>query len=106
DGNDIHIEIPLSIVDATLGTTIDVPTVYGDVTVRIPAGTQPGQILKVRGKGVRDLRGNDAGDQFIHLRVETPTKLSKEQRDLLTRYKETETKEDSVWEKFKNTFRS
>jgi len=106
DGNDIHIEIPISIVDATLGTTIDVPTVYGDVTVRIPAGTQPGQILKVRGKGVRDLRGNDSGDQFIHLRVETPTKLSKEQRDLLTRFKETETKDDSVWEKFKNGFRS
>lgn len=106
DGNDIHIEIPISIIDAALGTTIDVPTVYGDVTVRIPAGTQPGQILKIRGKGVHDLRGNDSGDQFVHLNVQVPTKLSKDQRDLLERYKNNEPKGDSVWEKFKNSFRN
>jgi len=106
DGNDIHITIPLSFVDCALGTTLDVPTVYGDVTLKIPAGTQPDQTLKVKGKGVHDIRGGDRyGDQYIHLDVKTPSNLSREQRDLLQRFKDSEPRSESTWEKFKNSFR-
>ena len=52
EGNDIHLDVPLSFVDCALGTEIDVPSVYGEVTVAIPEGTQPDQVLKLKGKGI------------------------------------------------------
>ena len=67
NGNDIHIEVPISAVDATLGTTIDVPTVSGDVSLNIPAGTQPNTKFRLRGKGVKDLRSDRFGDQFVEV---------------------------------------
>lgn len=105
DGNDIHIEIPISLIDACLGTNIDVPTVYGDVEVKIPAGTQAGQILKLKGKGIKDLRTGNPGDQMVHLKIVTPTNLSKDQKELLQRFKELEPKNESIFTKFKKAFR-
>ncbi|MFZ9139581.1 MAG: molecular chaperone DnaJ [Bacilli bacterium] len=105
EGNDIHLEIPLSFVDATLGVTIDVPTVYGDVSMIIPPGTQPDKVLKIKGKGVKDLRGQAPGDQYIHLKIETPINLSKKQRELLESFRE-DNKEDSSFKKFKKFFRN
>ena len=105
EGNDIHLEIPLSFVDATLGVTIDIPTVYGDVSMIIPAGTQPDKVLKIKGKGVKDLRGQTPGDQYVHLRIETPSNLTKRQRDLLESFRD-ESKEDSSYKKFKKFFRN
>ncbi|MEY3691914.1 MAG: chaperone protein DnaJ, partial [Bacillota bacterium] len=105
EGNDIHLEIPLSFVDATLGVTIDIPTVYGDVSMMIPAGTQPDKVLKIKGKGVKDLRGQTPGDQYVHLRIETPSNLTKRQRDLLESFRD-ESKEDSSYKKFKKFFRN
>ena len=103
EGNNIHIDIPISFVDAALGCTVDCPTVYGDVEVKIPAGTQPGTTLKLRGRGVKDLRSQNPGDQFIHIDVKTPENLSKEQKELLTKFKES-TKE-SWFDKFKKSFK-
>lgn len=105
EGNDIHLEIPISFVDATLGVTIDIPTVYGDVSMIIPAGTQPDKVLKIKGKGVKDLRGQTPGDQYVHLRIETPSNLTKRQRDLLESFRD-ESKEDSSYKKFKKFFRN
>lgn len=105
EGNDIHLEIPISFVDATLGVTLDIPTVYGDVSLMIPPGTQPDKVLKVKGKGVKDLRGQAPGDQYIHLKIETPTNLSKKQKDLLESFRSDEQQETS-FKKFKKFFRN
>lgn len=105
DGNDIHIQVPLDFIDAILGTSIDIPTVYGDKTLNIPAGTQPGQILRMRGHGVKDLRTGKPGDQYVHLEIKMPTTLSKEQRRILEDYKKSTNQNDSFFQKFKNTFR-
>lgn len=105
DGNDIHIEVPISFVDACLGVTIDVPTVYGDVEVKIPAGTQPNALLRLKGRGIKDMRKGTPGDEYIHVKIETPTKLSKDQKDLLEKYRQSETKGDSIFDKFKKKFK-
>ena len=105
DGNDIHINIPLDFVDAILGTSIDVPTVYGDTTLTIPSGTQPGQIFRMKGQGVKDLRSGRPGDQYVHLEIKMPTSLSKEQKELLTKYRETSKKDDSFFARFKRMFK-
>jgi molecular chaperone DnaJ len=105
EGNDIHLEIPISFVDAALGVTIDVPTVYGDVDLMIPAGTQPDKVLKIKGKGVKDLRGHAPGDQFIHLKIGTPTNLSKKQKELLESFRADNQNQESSFKKFKKFFR-
>ncbi len=104
DGNNIYLTIPISFVDATLGITLDVPTVYGVVEVKIPAGTQPGAVLRLSGKGVKDVRGN-IGDQYLEVEVKTPTNLSKAQKEALEKYLEAEPKKESFFEKFKAKFK-
>ena len=104
DGNDIHIEIPLDFVDAILGTTVDIPTVYGDKSLSIPAGTQPNQILRMKGHGVKDLRSGKPGDQYVHLNIKIPTSLSKEQKSLLEQYRSSD-KNESLFNKFKKNFK-
>ena len=105
DGNDIHLNVPIDFVDAILGTSVDVPTVYGEATLNIPAGTQPGQIFRMKGQGVKDLRSGRPGDQYIHLDIKMPTSLSKEQKDLLNKYRDSSKKDDSLLAKFKRMFK-
>ena len=83
EGNNIHVTKDISYLEAILGATVDVETVYGTVSVDIPSGTQPGTILKLRGKGVKDLRTSQAGDELIHLNVKLPTSINKEERECL-----------------------
>ena len=90
DGNDIHCELSMSIIDAALGAKVDIPTVNGNVEMEIPAGTQAGATLRLRGKGVKDLRSTNYGDQYVHIKIETPKNLTKEQIDLLTKFNEIE----------------
>lgn len=104
EGNDIYITVPISVVDATLGCKVDVPTCNGDVTLTIPAGSQPGQKLRLKGYGVKNLRSNDIGDQYVELRVEIPTKLNKEEKELYQKLKAKGSKE-SVFDKFKKAFK-
>lgn len=82
--NDILLEIPINVVQATLGDKIIVPTVDGDVELSIPSGTQSGKIFRLRGRGFPRLRSDGSnsgrGDQLVHVRVEIPTKLNPEQR--------------------------
>jgi molecular chaperone DnaJ len=104
NGNDITLTIPLDFVDAALGTTIEVPTVYGNVEVKIPAGTQPSTKLRLKGKGVNGLRGG-TGDQYLEFDIKTPENLLKEQRELLEQYKKIEPKEKSIFQRFKDRFK-
>lgn len=103
DGNDIRISVPISAVDATLGCKIDVPTVYGDVELTIPAGTQYGQQFRLRGKGVKSARGSQ-GDQFVEVTIEIPTKLSKDEKELYEKIKNKK-EHESPFDKFKKAFK-
>ena len=105
EGNDIKLEIPLDFVDAILGTTIEVPTVYGDVQVTIPAGTQPNTVLRLKGQGVKDLRTGKPGDQYIKVIIQMPTSLTKDQKDLLEKYKEKSKDQDNIFKKFSKLFK-
>ena len=102
-GNDINIIIPISAIDATLGTKVDVPTVYGDVSLTIPAGTQPNTKFRLKEKGIEDLRSGRKGDQFVEVKIDIPTKISKVDRELYEKLKEK--KGDSVFDRFKKAFK-
>ena len=89
DGADLHLEVPIPFTDAILGTSLTLPTPTGGKTeVKVPEGTQPGATLRLRGKGMPEL-GNSRhhGDMLVHLHVETPTKLTKRQKELLEELK-------------------
>jgi molecular chaperone DnaJ len=103
EGNNIHIAVPISAIDATLGTVVDVPTAYGDVELTIPAGTQPGQQLRIKGYGIKDLRTKNVGDQYVEVQIEIPKKLSREEKELYEKL--ANRKKESVFEKFKKTFK-
>ena len=105
DGNDIHINVPIDYVDAILGTTVDVPTVYGDASLSIPAGTQPNQVLRMRGQGIKDLRTGKPGDQYIHLDIKMPTTINREQKELLTKLRDTTKDSDRLINRFKRMFK-
>ncbi len=106
-GNNIDITIPISVLDATLGTKIDVPTVDGDVSLTIPAGTQHGTRFRLKGKGVPDLRSKNRGDEFVEVRLEIDQKLSKKERDLYEQLKQVSKidKKEGPFERFKKTFK-
>ena len=88
DGSDLHCEVPVTMVQASLGADIDVPTLEGKVKLKVPEGTQSGKILRLRGKGLPTLRSPTRGDQLLHIFVETPTRLTKKQRALLEHFAE------------------
>lgn len=90
DEYDVHCEVPISFSQAALGTEIEVPTLGGRVSMKIPEGTQAGQKMKLRNKGITKLGGYGFGDQIITIHVETPAKLSKEQKELFVRLSELE----------------
>ncbi|MFA7682042.1 MAG: molecular chaperone DnaJ [Candidatus Peribacteraceae bacterium] len=87
DGDDIRSQITVSVADAILGTQISVPTVHGDVELKIIAGTQPGQILRIRGKGMPVLSSARHGDHYVEVVVEIPKKLSRKEKELMEEWK-------------------
>ncbi len=86
NGFDVLLEVPISIVDATLGTTIEVPTLYGNKEVKIPEGTQSGTVFTIKNYGIKKLKGNGKGDMFVKVVVEVPKSVSKEQKEFLKRF--------------------
>lgn len=87
EGADIHCKVPLSITDAALGGTVEVPTIDGTrVKVNIPAGTQTGRQFRLRSRGMSIMRTQNRGDMYIHASVETPINLTKRQRELLREF--------------------
>ena len=81
-GNDVLLNLDINLAQAVLGAEIEVPTVDGKEKLKIPAGSQPGKVFQIRGRGVPYLRKTGRGDQLIVINVEIPTKLTKEQREL------------------------
>ena len=86
DGDDLLCEIPINFTQATLGAEMEVPTLNGQATIRIPAGTQPGTVFRLKGKGVKNVQGYGSGDLHVRLTVEVPTRLSHEQKAKLEEY--------------------
>jgi len=108
-GQDIICEAPISFTQAALGAEIDVPTLRGKQRVKVQPGTQTGTAVRLRGEGVPDVHRYGRGDQIVHLVVETPTKLSPRQKELLEEFARTEGEEvqpmtKSFLEKVKEIF--
>jgi molecular chaperone DnaJ len=87
-GGDLVVEVPVTMVEAALGATVRVPTPEGSVGLKIPAGTQNGKMLKLKGKGAPRLSGSGKGDLLARVKVLTPEKLSGDQKDLLKKFAE------------------
>jgi molecular chaperone DnaJ len=83
EGNDLHCVIPISFSQAALGAEIMVPTMEGEHLLKIPEGTQSGATFRVRHKGVPVVNSHGKGDLFVEIKLQTPNKLSKRQRELL-----------------------
>jgi len=88
DGADLACEVPVSFVTAALGGTIAVPTLAGEVSVKVPSECQTGKVFRLRGKGVKPVRGGPVGDLFCRAVVETPVKLSEKQKTMLKEFDE------------------
>jgi molecular chaperone DnaJ len=88
DGEHLSCEVPISFAAAALGGIVEVPTLNGDVTLKIPAETQSGRVFRLRDKGVKPVRSNSRGDLFCRVVVETPVHLSVEQRELVRQLEE------------------
>lgn len=89
DGADLYMDVPISIADAALGKELEIPTLDGRVSLKIPEGTQTGKLFRLRGKGVRPVRSSMTGDLLCRIVVETPTQLSERQRELLLELQQT-----------------
>lgn len=84
--SNLYCEMPISFVDASLGGELEVPTLNGRVNLKIPAETQTGRMFRIKGKGVKPVRGGPVGDLMCKVTVETPVKLSRKQKDLLKEF--------------------
>jgi len=88
DGKHLYCEVPISFVDAALGGELEVPTLDGRVKLKVPAETQTGKLFRLRGKGVKPVRGGSVGDLLVRAVVETPVNLSSRQKELLREFQE------------------
>lgn len=88
DGTTVYCEVPINIVQATLGAEIKVPTLDGQVVMKVPEGTQPGKVLRLKGKGIPSLRNAARGDQLVRIKVVVPQKLNEKQKDALRKFAE------------------
>ncbi len=87
DGNNLYYELDVSFIEAALGTAKEVPTIDGKVKIKIEQGTQPNKVLRLRGKGLKDVNGYGKGDFFININVYVPENLSREEKNILDKLK-------------------
>ena len=104
DGADLYMDVPVSIADAALGKEIEIPTLEGRVSLKIPEGTQTGKTFRLRGKGVKPVRTSMQGDLLCRIVIETPVHLTARQRELLKELQETMDGEDSKSSPKKKSF--
>lgn len=90
EGKNLHFDLFLNFADVALGTSVEVPTTSGKVKINIPAGTEAGKILRLRGKGLPEVNSYGNGDLLIHVNIWTPKKLSKEEKEMLEKLKTSE----------------
>jgi molecular chaperone DnaJ len=110
EDTEVLCDVPISFAQAALGATVEVPTLDGPAKLKIPAGTQTGRAFRLKGKGIPALSGGGRGDQHVRVFVETPTHLSREQRELLERFaelsgEETHPQTKSFWAKVQELVR-
>lgn len=109
DHNDLYMDLPISFVKAALGAEVSVRTLEGNVSMKIPAGTQSGKVFRLKGKGMPDLRGHGQGDQYVKVMLQVPTKLNPEQRKILEQFAhisgEDVLKSKSIKDKIKKVFK-
>ena len=105
---DIHAQQPVSLTQAALGGEVKTLTIDGEEMLKVPAGTQPGQVFRLRGKGVQFVDASGRGDHYVHVNVRVPTSLNAEQRALLEKFAETEgenpPEQKGVFDKVKDFF--
>ena len=89
EGNDLHCVVPISFAQAALGAELMIPTLEGEYKLKVPEGTQSGTSFRIRNKGVPVLNGHGKGDLYVEIRVQTPGKLTKRQRELLAELQQT-----------------
>lgn len=104
NNNDVVCRVPISFIQAALGTSIPIPTLNGEQTLNIPKGTQPGDIFRLPGEGIPYLRGGGRGDQIIQVMVKTPTHLTRKQESLLREFSKIE--EGKLTKKLKNILKN
>lgn len=90
DGNDLIYDLNISFPDAVLGATVEIPTVEGNVKIKIEEGTQPGKILRLRGKGIPDVNGYGRGDLLVNVQVFVPKDVTKDERKVLEKLQESD----------------
>ena len=90
DGTNVVYDLFVNFADAALGQSMEVPTIDGKVRIKLDPGTQSGKILRLRGKGIKDINGYGKGDQLIHVNVWTPKKLSREETEMLEKFRSAE----------------
>lgn len=90
DGENLHCEVFINFADAVLGTQVEVPGINSNSKIKIEPGTQSGKTLRIKGKGLPNIQGYGKGDQYVHINIWTPTKISKEEKDLLLQLQKSE----------------
>lgn len=90
DGDHLHYDAYVNFVDAVLGQTIEIPTITGKAKIKVEPGTQSGKVLRLKGKGLPVLQGYGSGDMFVHINVWTPKKVSKEEKEILEKLRESD----------------
>lgn len=108
DGTDVYSEIPLTFSEAAIGTEIELPTLRGKGTLKIPEGTQTETIFKLKNQGIKDLRFNSYGDHFVKAVLQTPKDLSRHQKELfeeLAKFDATKEKRNNFFDKIKKKFK-
>ncbi|QRN41150.1 MAG: molecular chaperone DnaJ [Neisseriaceae bacterium] len=112
DGSNLHCEVPVTFPLAALGGEVDVPTLNGKIKLKIPKGTQNGKILRLKGKGIKSIRGIGTGDLHCHIFVETPVNLTDKQEEILKKFDDVSNslpysqtpKQKSFFDKLKSLF--
>jgi len=92
DGSDLITVVPISFIQAALGTTIDVPSLNGTRGLKVPPGTQYGSVFRIRGQGLPNMRTGRTGDELVQIIIETPTKINAKQQELLREFAKAENK--------------
>ena len=93
EGDNLYVTFPITFSQSALGEKVKIPTFYGDTIIKIPPGIESETILRLKGKGIMNLQGYGKGDQFVKIKVKTPNKLTKKQKELFIELSKTEKKE-------------
>jgi len=107
DGTNVYLEVPISFTQAVFGDKITVPTITGKAELKIPSGTQPGTLLRMKNKGLPHVHHGGSGDQYVKIQVEVPTSLNKKQKELLNSFEKSQKEKkphERLFDKIKSAF--